>query len=245
MDIQKGLETYGLSREASQIYIILTKKLEASVSDIAEEVRIPRSTIYKILDSLERDGFVTHFRKNKVLHFSVTNASRFSAVLEEKQNAINSIVPNLNDLIYTASKKPEIKLFTGREGLKLMFEDIIKVYESGDLKESFTIAGHGANKWFPKYFKLWKSRAGKSKTQINMIFPEFFRKTRIERGAYITKYRFIPDEFSYEGTMVLFGDKIAIASFKEEKAHAVIIRSQEIADLFMQIWKFFWAAAKE
>lgn len=248
-NILKTLEKYGLSKQESKIYFALVKRLEANITELSKDTNIPRTTVYKILDSLEKNNLVSKLMKNKIRYYTLTRLKQLETNLSEKQDALAEIMPDLKSLIFSASKDPSVKILTGKAGLQTMWEDIISSLEKSSNKENFAIAGLGARQFQPRYFPKWKKRQQKLSLKPKIIYPESLRKLHEKsKGLGNSKHieqRYIPDDVMFKGAINLYaGQKIAIASFDTKKPHVVIIDSPEMVQLFLMLWKFMWMNAK-
>ena len=242
-EIIQALEKYGLSKFESMVYLALVKRLEANITDIAKDISLPRATVYKVLDSLEKKKLVSKLMKNKVRHYTLTNLKQLDKNLLEKREALENILPDLRQLIFTAQKDSSVKILTGKGGLYLMWEDIIESFKKSSCKDNYAIAGLGARNFQPRYFPQWKRRQKALGIKPKIIYPESVRLLHSNNSSHIDQ-RYIPDDIIFTGAINLYaGQKVAIASFDKKKPHAVIIHSPEIYQLFLMVWKFMWTNA--
>ena len=153
------LVEYGLRENEADVYIACLRLGASTVYKISEKVRMPKSTVYDILKSLSERGFTTYVIKSGVKYFEAVNPDKLVDILEEKKIRIKEIIPKLKEMQRTAIKKPTIEVYQGREGLKTILQDILKV------RKDFLIIGNFGK--FEEYFKYYAS---------------IFVKKRIEEG---------------------------------------------------------------
>src|SRR5690606_1977105 len=126
-DIEKNLVEYGFSENEARIYVVLAENIELSVFDIAKKSGIPRATVYITLQKMEKKGFISSFRKNRVLHYTNESFNTLTRIAEsKKQIALEKIIPDLQSIAGTDRHRPTVKMLTGKEGIKKSFEDIIE-----------------------------------------------------------------------------------------------------------------------
>lgn len=248
--ILKSLEKYGLNKKSSKVYLSLVKRLEANISDISKDTSIPRATVYKILIDLEKQDLVSKLMKNRVRYYTLTKINQLERNLREKQDAISNIIPELKNLVFTAKKDSSVKILNGKEGVRLMWEDIMDSFKTSSCKDNFAIAGEGAQKFHPRYFSEWKKTQKKLKIAPQIIYPESLRvvhekSTRANNSSHVEK-RYTNNDISFEGAINLYaGRKVAIASFDDKKPHLIIIDSPEIYKLFLMLWRLMWLHAHD
>lgn len=239
------LEKYGLSKPESKIYLALVKRLEANVTELSKDTRIPRTTVYKILARLESEKLVAKLMKNKIRYFTLTKIKQLEFNLNEKQDAVSELLPALRELIFTAQRDPSVKFMTGKEALYVMWEDILESFQNTE-KENYALAGTGAHYFQPRYFPRWKTLQKQLRVKPQIVYPVILRDIHAEQPesvAHIDK-KYLED-FDFEGAINLYGgSKIAIASFNKKEPQVILVDSLLIYSLFLVLWRVIWSTAK-
>ena len=119
------LREYGLSEKEAIVYVSLLKLGSATTTQIAKSSNISRTTIYDIIKSLRDRGIVASMVKDKVLHLEAVAPEKLIQLLEEKQNAIEEILPELKSIGKINSDMPRTELFVGKEGVKTVYQALI------------------------------------------------------------------------------------------------------------------------
>ena len=98
---------------------------------------------------------------------------------------------------------------------------------------------------FPKYLPNVLNRKNKLKIFTHLIAPEFVKDLNLP--AYTNdefrEVRFLPDQFSFNSTMITMNDHVALFSLKDGNIYAVTIASPTFSNMFKQIFLFVWGAA--
>ncbi|MBU4308782.1 MAG: hypothetical protein KJ566_03230, partial [Nanoarchaeota archaeon] len=113
MDINKKLESLGLTRTESKLYLTLLQVGEATAVHLAKETSIHRRTIYDNLAILIRKGLVSYKLKNNIKYFEAINPTTFKGFLDEKKNTLNEILPTLINLFENKQQTPKITILEG------------------------------------------------------------------------------------------------------------------------------------
>jgi sugar-specific transcriptional regulator TrmB len=122
MNIEQGLINWGLTDKEASIYNSLTGRVESTAYQLAQSTKIPKTTIYEILDRLINLGLVSSNRKNGVKYFVAESPNRLTKILEEKMLITKELIP----LLLSAPRKgatPTVKLYLGSSGKNKVLED--------------------------------------------------------------------------------------------------------------------------
>lgn len=242
MEIQHTLKKYGLSEHEITVYLNLLKHVESTVFDIAKETKIPRPTVYRVLSSLENMNLVSMWKKNNVAYFTAESPQQLIKILDEKKELISKVLPDMFDLRKHKELVPTAKIYTGTEGLKIVWDDILDTAQTQHLKEIHAISHPDITEYLPKYFKEWLERREKlgvfahliTRSQEDAAVPVMqnnaFRETRV-----------LPSGTSIDGIIDIYGTKIAFFSLTGGEIYSIIIESATMAHMlrsfFMATWK--------
>ncbi len=240
--LENQLKAFGLTENETLIYLALIKKNTQTAFTLAKQTAIPRSTVYVTLEALQKQRVVASYKKNNILYFVAESPSRFEKILEEKRKILDSIVPELRNFLYTTDITPSVKLYTGQDGARIVLDDIYDHPKEKGINEFFTISHPEFKNYFPKY--LPKKLEGKNRLGIftRLIAPYS------EKGVVPAEYqndafrevRFLPRNYPFQGTLIMYGEKIAFFSSKENEVYSIILESPIISNIFKQFFLFTW-----
>ena len=223
-------KTTGLSEKEIEIYLTLLELGEGTVIDIAKKSGIKRTTVYNMLPSMVESGLVSVTSKNKRKLFFVEDVRILKNVLEDKQIALDRVLPELQTIHNITPFKPKIVFYEGTGGFKEMIYDLFKTSKAGDEVLSFI----GSKKFYeilPDNFAepYWKERI-KRKISTRVLSPRFKASEDMVKTAteQLRKIKLIDDpDFSFQAGIEIYGNKIALMSYRENYM-GVIIESKEI-----------------
>jgi sugar-specific transcriptional regulator TrmB len=139
--LEKYLEEIGLSEKESQIYLALLQVDSESIQDLAKRTEINRTTVYPVLETLEKKGLVSEVQKGKKVEYVAapperleTFVERQKVVLEERAERLKDIIPQIKSIQRESGEKPIVKYFEGREGAITAFEEFYSFFKS-DIEE--------------------------------------------------------------------------------------------------------------
>lgn len=241
MNINKILEKYGLTDSESSVYLCLLKYTEASAFRVAEETKIPRTSVYHTLKSLENQGLVSSWRKNNIQYFSAESPKRLIKILKDKEEMINNILSEMLNIRGTGDLIPTAKLYTGPEGMKIVWDDILETLERKNIRVLHAITHHRIFDHLPKFFPEWvKRREGLGiKTLAITTDIEENRKSNMVTNN-LRETRLLPSDSPIQGTIDIYANKIAFFSTKGKEIYSIIIESDSIAEVMRQFFLSTW-----
>lgn len=232
------LERYGLSERQSKVYLYLLEKLEDTVLGVAKATDIPRTTVYTILTNLKSQNLVSSFRKNKVQYWTPENVNQLKVNLEQKQEITNSLLPLLKELTSKAhNNDSSIRLFTGLEGIKIVWEDIISCLETEKPPFVYAVSHTDLYSILPKYFPAWVERRRKSKVFAKLIVHYGHQFLRSDAGQEV---RVMPEKYIFTGDLTIYGKKVAIFVFEKNRYESIIIDSPAFTQMIQGIFNYTW-----
>ncbi|MDP2631588.1 MAG: helix-turn-helix domain-containing protein [Candidatus Uhrbacteria bacterium] len=238
MNTVSSLVRIGLTRNEAKVYICLLKIIEGTAFQISKRSDIPRTTTYTALESLKAQGLVTSFRKNNVLYFTAENPKQILTILKHKQELMDELLPSLQALSVGTDIQPSVKMFTGTQGMKLAFEDILETLERTGQKTLYAAAYPGVMDALPKYYHAWVKRREELGVHTKMIVPESTRNQKLFYEGHNREVRFMPEPYLYQSAMDIYANKIVYFSVKEGTTYSIIVESPTIADAFLKFFLF-------
>jgi PAS domain S-box-containing protein len=100
MQNQKVIEQLGYSPREAKVYLAALAMGEAHISDIAEKVKIPRSSVQVIVDKLHEDGLMNFYVMRRYKYWVAENPEQLLKNIKKREETIQAAMPAL-----TAMKK--------------------------------------------------------------------------------------------------------------------------------------------
>ena len=243
MNISQSLAQIGLEEKEAELYTYLLKQPKNTSQTafiIAKRSGLPRSTVYLLLEQLEKRQLVSSYKKNNVLHYLTASPSRLMRDIDEKKELLTSIIPTLESLAKDTSHNPSVQTFTGKNGVKIVFDD---VYDNPHgAREVHTFSHPKLLQYVPKYLPQKLEMKKKNNIYGKVIVPgEFTGKLPKEYTPDSHReVRFLPTAFSFEGTWMIYGTKTALISHKDGEVTSMIIDSPAITQMIDAVFCCLW-----
>ena len=233
------LQEIGLSTTESKVYLALLELGSALAGEITKKSEINRTNVYDALERLIEKGLVSYVLTANRKVFEPINPERLNKILEEKQDNLKKILPELQSKFKENKTKEEASIFKGKKGIKSIFEDI--------LKENKDLFAYGAESKFadllPAYQKYWNKRRTKLNINVKMIYNEKVKKRKKLENLKLLKMKFLPEHYGFPSTNLIYGDKTVIISWTENPV-GFLIKSKEVSKSNMNFFELLWRIAK-
>lgn len=250
---ENHLQQAGLSTEQAIIYEILAKNGIMKAGKLTKLSEIKRGMVYKTLDQLiemglvdklEDPGEVAQFRAKHPLKLKELAKDREQKA-KDAQLALEGVLPSIVSDFNLATGRPGIQFFEGKEGIKQIYDDILKtgetiylvraIYEPVFEKEIVPVIKDFIKKRVVKGIKV-KAITPKDIVQDGNQHKKdaqiLFERTWVDKNYYNS-----PVEIN------VYGNKLAILSFDNELI-GMIIESPQIARAYRQIFMLADAGAR-
>ncbi len=245
MEIKQQLEEIGLSGKKADVYLAILQLGKATVVQIAKKAGIKRPTTYDILEDLISKNLITQSFSGKKRYFAAEPPEALKSLLKQQEQKIDRLMPELTSLFNITPHKPKIRYFEGKEGVRQIYEEILKMqtkeqFYFGSIQEMIDVLGQD-------YMVNWVKRRIKARIISHAIRIKSKEINLKEWGAgkeYLRELRFFPANIKEDITnLIIFDNKVAIVSGLAE-GYGVIIESKELTATLKYIWRVVWGVSK-
>ncbi|EKD24460.1 MAG: Transcriptional regulator, TrmB [uncultured bacterium] len=232
------LELLGLAKNEARIYETLLKEGVSSVGFISQKSQVHRRNVYDSLNRLLEKGLVFEIADSHENRYQAVDPKKLSELTEEKQRALEKIMPALEKLHETTPHKNEVYIYKGIEGWKNYMRDILRLEQ-----DVYTIGGKGAwrDSRLTVFFEKFLKDAQKKNITFHILFDQEAKELLAHTGPMPgASAQFLPKEYSTETAIDIFGNRIVIFSnvksgIIDDSSSLTVIVNQQIADSF-RIW---------
>lgn len=240
MNIKEALKQINIDGKKAELYLACLEMKGATAYALAKKVGLKRPTAYDVLGQLLKEGLVYRSIKKQAGLFYPADPDRLLKKIKEKEETIKAIMPTLQDLYNSSGAKPVIKYFEGKEGIKEMYDDSLKVLRKGE--EILAYVGEDVLSHLPEHAASYvKERVAKG-IRLRGLYKKsgtimkYMEKNREQlRTAKILEENIFP----LNNEINIYKNKIAIASYGKEM-FGIIIESEEIARAQKAIFELAW-----
>lgn len=240
METLKILAKLGLKHPEDKIYLALLDSHRASVAQLARETDTERPTVYRALPSLISKGLVGKVNIGKRIMYVAENPITLSSFADELKSNLEEMLPELIRRYDGSKKKPIVKYFEGKDGIKHVYDEMIRKLKKGDAIYRYES---------PKNFKVLKNYFPPIYYERATGPEGQFEKYVITNSATVGKRnerlwrhtKSIPadyDTFDHNITQLIYKDRVAFIDYDTETA--TVIENQRFADFQLKIFRLLF-----
>lgn len=238
---EDALKDAGLSTNEAKVFLALLELGPSSVGNIAKTSKIHRTNVYDSLKKLAEKGLVSSEGGDNTTVFEITNPEKLLELLQEKENQLNEVLPQL-ELDYNLAKdKTKAHIFEGAKALR----DIL----DGFLKYNEPILTFGIPKNAPAILGDWLEPHHKRRVAKKIDMLHIYNEDAQDRIKYLnkmahTKARYLPKEMNSPVSTEICGDEIMFVLWQDTPI-IIHINNPEIAGYYKKYFYMLWEMAKE
>ncbi len=165
---EQVLQSFGLTEAEIKLYIELLKSQESTASTLAKKTNTNRTFTYDRIKKLLGLGLANYIIKDNKKYFKATEPRQLLSILKEREEQVESILPELESLNIEEKKGPEIEVFSSKNGIRTALNIL--------LKQEKEILIHGSIKKFQEsmqeYYEIWNTRRIKQKIHAKILTTE-------------------------------------------------------------------------
>ena len=231
------LESLGLSKNESKVYLALIKLGSASVAQISKIADVHRVNIYDTIERLKEKGLISSTIKVNKKYYEPASPENIKVLLDEKQEEINQIkqdLPNLIKIFNDSKNKQEIHSFKGIQGIKTALKDVLDTKP----KEILNFGSTGGLLVKSQVnFDIWESQRENKKIPMKIITSNLAKQVAPKKKY--QEIKFLEKEFANFTSTIVYADKVGIFMWTEEPI-AVLIESKELAGSYKNYFYSLW-----
>lgn len=229
------LKEIGLQEGEVTVYLSLLKLKEATATQITQYSGLHRSHVYDLIEKLKERGLVSFVIKNNVKYFRASHPSKILDYIKEKEEKINTIIPELINLSQEKERDIKVEIYKGKEGIKTILSDILK--ENKD----YLLFGHlKFEELLPIYVKQFVKLTDKQKITERAMLEQGIKIIPTKRH----EYKYIPKEYLFPNAVIVYCDKVAIFIW-QDPYYVLLIENKDVALSYKTHFNLLWKIAKK
>jgi sugar-specific transcriptional regulator TrmB len=235
------LEQFGLTRSQAKAYMALVRCGSLTPPALAKLIGESRTNSYMVLDRLVELGLAKKLEKNNKFSYHVENpialeklAVKARNIALEKEKEIKDAMPTLLNYFYTYSEQPGVRFFQGKDGIKEIYDDVLRTGQTVYLLRSLYDQDLMTLDFYIKY----KARRAKLGIKTVMLSPSNDKKAwnpATDERYNLDRIQLPPGSYTGSVELSIYGDKTSLISFGTE-AIGTIIESPQIAEAMRQLF---------
>lgn len=235
--LEKILENIGLTEKEAKIYLSTLELGSNPVSKIATKAKLNRVTTYDILEKLTKKGLISSFTRAKVKYFTALEPEKLVTEYQKRIAELEKSLPDLKQLNSQISR-PRATSYEGIEGIKQIYADSL-TSQSEIL--NYCATAEVISHW-PTYLDDYVAKRIEKNIFLKaIVLDDESGRDAKSRDSYCNReLRLISkDSYDFSGEIMIYDNKVAIISFKDEMI-GLLIESPQIAASQRALFSLTW-----
>jgi sugar-specific transcriptional regulator TrmB len=241
MDLETTLEQIGVTGRRAKFYLAALELGEAPVHAVARKAGLQRTTAYDVLARLTEEKLVTSVQKRGKVYVAAEDPRRLLRLFDERQQALATILPELQSLYNRSGIKPKIRYYEGREGLATVFADTLECH-SKQLSAILSMADLREAPGNEEEYIAERVRRGIQLRVIRSPAKELGDDLWPTSAAELRELRYAPRGTIFSMTTWIYDDKVSMISSSREN-FGMIIESAEFSQTMTNLFTVLWTAS--
>lgn len=242
------LESLGLETIEAQVYETALALGTVPASIIANRLGIPRSSARYTCERLIKKGLMIGSIEGNTKIYTVENPTKLYSLvieqeeaLEKKREQLGGVVKDFQKLYNPYTSLPKVTFYEGTDGIDRLLEEITE--------KSANCVTFGAGDYFldrvPDVVKKFRRNAAKQYKSAKILRVPKYRERHTDEKDPSRRTRYFRFLEELKIDIQIVEDKIAISSIASGASVGVLIKHQEIAEAFRQIFEEVWRNSEE
>ncbi len=240
---EKYLEEIGLSEKEAKIYLALLQVDRNTVQELANRTKINRTTVYPVIESLQKKGLVSEVQEGKKVEYMAepperleTYAERQRVVFEEHAARLKDIIPQIKSIQREQGERPVVKYFEGREGSIAAHEEFYSMHEKKSREGYFIYSKDLLDQTFTE-----KEQERYREIRVNkLVEPTSVYTSKSGDIAFKTKgtrTRINHEKYSISSDIIIIEDRVLIGTLGDHVS-SILIKSKDFATTLASLVKY-------
>ena len=240
-NVERALRSIGLTKAEVEVYIDLLQHDPSTALDISKRTGHYRQSIYDSLWRLEEKGFIViNVLENKKL-FNAREPEKINDYLKQRQQEVESLIPQLRDITNTIPQKEVIILSHGLLSARNCFTKLLQQNKPAYIfcKSQMLIEQVGEG-----FLAEFHKERIKKKIPLHILFqtPNVERVHKLNTMPH-TEARYLEQHRDSLVTNIITEDKVFIIIL-EKPVSVIEMNSKNIAQSYLDQFLFDWKHGK-
>lgn len=237
----------GLSTKEIDAFLAMLELGPQPISVIAKQIKIPRSTMYLVLERLRKNGLVEEFSRSGIKYASCIEVDQIPQILEIKQNRIGQLIEEIKEITPELQKlenkmkiSPMTRLFEGKDAVQKLYESVLTAKEFYAYQNPEKV-----KKFMPKYYDeipLKIAKRGIIARELlisNSAAIEYKKKYQSARH----RIRLLKSPITFSSDTIITEDRIIMISYGKSNLAAIEIYNQSLTETQKSLFMLAWEAS--
>ncbi len=234
----------GMSDHEARVYVACLSLGSSSVLSLSKETGIKRTTVYSIIESLMRQGFIRVEIKGVKRRFIAENPEHVGNLLDIRKQKFQHILPEFSALFHLKGESSTIKHYEGLELVKTVYDRILE-----ELKpKEYYWAISDTEEWRKEdreYFEQYLNCRSKLNIDTRLLLQdteEARRRKGFEKN-YHEHIKILPPNTSLATNLIVTPNLLVIHQFNP--ISAIAIENPSVVQMGRELFQLIWNSIED
>lgn len=250
--IEELFTRLGLSSKEAAVYMALAESGQSAATVLSKRTKIPRATLYAVLESLVENGLVTKESSAATTHFRANSPEAFTRLIQHQRDEVEErgrAAKQLTEVLSSYMKEtqyeiPKFQLFEGKASIETMLYEYLPLWrESYGKVSNNTLWGYQDPTFVESYLRwhnhMWETRGPKEK--ICLFSNREHLKVETTRNIPRREVRALPAGIEFSSSIWIYGEYIVMGMTRSKPHWCVQMKdavfSANLRAIFQLLWK--------
>ncbi len=243
--LRRVLEDIGLSDFEASVYLASLSLGPSTVKKIAENADIKRTSVYYIIESLQKKGLMSiHIQGLRQL-YAPEHPEKVESMVELRRQRFRKALPELMALFQLKGGESSVKYYEGLAGVKVAYESLLS-----DIRphENWLVISD-PDRWSqqdPEYFLRFRERRAKTGAYARLLLQgnEVGRTQQRFSANYKEVVKLLPRNVDLTSNIVATPHRMLMNQFLPPFT-AIVIENPHVIQWHQQIFEILWNTLPE
>lgn len=234
-----SLVDIGMSTHEARVYVACLALGSSSILALSKETGIKRTTVYSIIESLQKSGFIRVEIKGLKRRFSAENPEQVSDLLEIRKQKFKQILPEFSALFHLKEESSTIKYYEGLKSVKSVYNHILEELRP----KEYYWAISDTEQWLKEdkaYFEQYPERRAKLNIDTRLLLQDSqeARKRKMYERNFHEQIKILPQGTSFITNLIVTPHHLTIHQFNP--ITAIVIENPSIVQMGRELFQIIW-----
>ncbi|EKE20291.1 MAG: Transcriptional regulator, TrmB [uncultured bacterium] len=238
MELENVLQHLGLNEKQAKVYLAVLQMGKGSVPAISVKAGTKRPTTYLLLEELRMKGLVNLLPRAQKVLYAPNSPEQLLEEQREKEHLIKVNMPELMAMFNVKKEKPKVTYYQGENSIIKLYDEIFKEKEI-----SFYGSIGSISPEVYKQVEKYLPRIEKDKINSREILQSDEKSIQFakETASEFHKIKLVGEQYKLPTDNMIFGNKVAIITYKDEPM-AVVIESSDVVETYKSMFEMVWSS---
>ena len=229
MHLQTVLNQLGYPMNQVKIYLASLQMGEGTIADIAELVKMPRTTVTELVAEMHKQGLMNYYTQRNRRYWVAENPDKLMVMVKEREVALKAVLPQLHAIQFESGvAKPSIRMYVGMKEVQSMLDDMIETQHNimavvswDDWKEFFDEG----------FVDALIERRRVHFLRMRLITPKSELALALKRrdSQELRQTKFLPEHITLRRTSTfIYDSKVTLISLNRKQPTGILIQDPDV-----------------